>query len=89
MQVPVQLHQASPPDLHSEKGSIFCFLQQRTRVSISPHGCQCLLLSGFFRFCFFFFLIAAILMHVKWCLTMVSVCISLMVIGDGEEVDSG
>ena len=55
MQVPVQLRQASPPDLHSEKGSIFCFLQQRTRVSISPHGCQRLLLSGFFRFCFFFF----------------------------------
>ena len=55
MQVPVQLHQASPPDLHSEKGSIFCFLQQRTRVSISPPGCQRLLLSGFFHFCFFFF----------------------------------
>ena len=55
MQVPVQLRQASPPDLYSEKGSIFCFLQQRTRVSVSPHVCQCLLLSGFFRFCLFFF----------------------------------
>ena len=50
------------------------------------NACYCL---GFFIFAFFFFLIAAILMRVKRCLTMVSVCISLMVIGDGEEVDRG
>lgn len=46
-------------------------LQQCARFPISPPPCQSLSLSAF--------LIAAILVGVKWCLTEVSICISLMI----------
>ena len=58
------------------EGQPYCWYshQQCTRVSISPHLCQHL-----FSACFCFCLIMAVLMSIKGCLTVVSICIFLRI----------
>ena len=75
-----------PHRTHIQKKAAFFVSLNRARgfqfLHIFVNTSHCL---GFFIFAFF--LIAAILMHMKRCLTMVSVCISLMVIG--KDPDAG